>query len=394
VKRISMLLVAVLVLVLTSLNSQGVETAVAQTGPSLGTNTSDAQIVYPPPVYVLRGTVQVIGTANLAGQITHFLEYRQLNDDLSIPDPNADWIPATLPNRIPVEDDVLGEWDTTETEDGIYELRLTINVRNSGAQFFRVAPLRIENEFSPQGATPTLELLRITPTRVLERPTLAATPTAISAIATVTARVDANVRSGDGTNYPVVGNLLTGESAAVIGISATGSGWYYIQLENGRRGFISPTVVNISGNTLNLPTFFPPATPTPTLTPTPIATGDLLINGHATVPDRPRCGEQFDVQLNVTNSGTLATSSSVLVRIQDVDIATGVITTVGTNFVPVMQPGQNFVVVIPLTISGAQFAGTDHRITATVDANNQVSETNESNNSYTFDYRLREGTCQ
>jgi hypothetical protein len=394
VKRISIMLVTALLMVLTSLSLQGNATVDAQTGPSLETNNSDAQIVYPPPVYVLRGTVQVTGTANLAGQITHFLEYRPLNDDLSIPDANADWIPATLPNRTPVVNGVLGEWDTTETEDGIYELRLTINVRNSGAQFFRVAPLRIENEFDSQGAAPTLELIRITPTRVLERPTLAATPTAISAIATVVARVDANVRTGDTTSYPVVGNLLTGESAAVIGISATGTGWYYIQLENGRRGFISPTTVNVTGNTLNLPTFFPPATPTPTLTPTPPATGDLLINGNATVPDRPRCGEQFEVQLNVTNSGTLATSSSVLVRIQDVDIASGVITTVGTNFVPVMQPGQNFVVVIPLTISGAQFADTDHRITATVDANNQVIETNEGNNNYTFDYHLRSGTCQ
>lgn len=393
-KRLSILLVAALVLVLTSFNLQGLETVVAQTGPVLGTNDSNAQIVYPPPVYVLRGIVQVTGTANLGGQITHFLEYRLLNNDLSIPDENADWIPATLPNRTPVVQGVLGEWDTTETEDGIYELRLTINVRNSGAQFFRVAPLRIENEFGAQGATPTQELIRITPTRVLERPTLAATPTAIGALATVTARVDANVRTGDNTTYPVVGNLLSGESAAVIGISASGTGWYYIQLENGRRGFISPTTVNISGNTLSLPTFFPPATPTPTFTPTPVATGDLLINGNATVPDRPRCGEQFEVQLNVTNAGTLATNSSVLVRIQDVDIASGVITTVGTNFVPVMQPGQNFVVVIPLTISGAQFAGTDHRITATVDANNQVIETNEGNNNFTFDYRLRDGICQ
>jgi hypothetical protein len=392
VKRLSIVLVAALVLVLTSFSLHGLETVAAQTG-TLSTNSADAQIVFPPPVYVLRGTVQVTGTANLGGQITHFLEYRPLNDDLTIPDENADWIPATLPNRTPVIDGVLGEWNTTETEDGIYELRLTINVRNSGAQFFRVAPLRIENE-GAQAATPTQELIRITPTRVLERPTLAATPTAIGALATVTARVDANVRTGDNTNYPVVGNLLSGESAAVIGISASGTGWYYIQLENGRRGFISPTTVNITGNTATLPTFFPPATPTPTFTPTPVATGDLLINGNATVPERPRCGEQFEVQLNVTNAGTLATSSTVLVRIQDVDIASGVITTVGTNFVPVMQPGQNFVVVIPITISGAQFADTDHRITATVDANNQVIETNEGNNNFTFDYRLRSGTCQ
>ncbi len=391
-KRISALLVTTLaLLVLTSLNLRGVETVSAQTGPVLGTNTEGAQIVYPPPVYVLRGTVQVMGTADLPDQITHFLEYRRLADDLSVPNQNAEWTPATLPNRIPVENGVLGEWDTTDTEDGIYELRLTINVRNSGAQFFRVAPLRIENEFDSQGAIPTLELIRVTPTRVLTRPTLAATPTAISSAATVTARVDANVRSGDGLNYPVIGNLLTGEAAPVIGISATGSGWYYIQLENGRRGFISPSVVNITGNLANLPTFFPPATPTPTLTPTPTASGDLLMNGHATVPDRPRCGEQFDVQINVTNAGTLATSSSVLVRIQDVDIASGVITTVGTNFVPILQPGGNHVVVIPMTISS--FPGTDHRITATVDANNQVIETNEGNNTYTFDYRLRQGVC-
>ncbi len=392
-KRISALLVAALLVVLTGLSLRSADSVAAQTGPGFGTNTEDAQIVWPPPVYVLRGTVEILGTADLPGQLTHFLEFRRLADDLSVPDPNAEWTPITLPNRLPVEDDVLGEWDTTDTEDGLYELRLTINVRGSGAQFFNVTPLRVENEFDAdaQGAIPTLELIRITPTRVLTRPTLAATPTAISSIASVTARVDSNVRSGDSVSYAVVGSLLAGETAPVIGISATGSGWYYIQLENGRRGFISPTVVNVSGNLANLPTFFPPATPTPTYTPTPTAAGDLMINGHATVPDRPRCGEQFDVQLNVTNAGTLPTNSSVLVRIQDVDIASGVVTTVGTNFVPVMQPGANFVVVIPITISS--FPGTDHRITATVDANNQVIETNEGNNSYTFDYRLRQGVC-
>jgi chitinase len=90
----------------------------------------------------------------------------------------------------------------------------------------------------------------------------------------VQAFVNANVRQGDSTIYPVIGSLLNGSTAPIIGISNTGSGWYYIQLPNGTRGFISPTTVTAFGNTVGVPPVAPPPPPTPipsTATPIPIA---------------------------------------------------------------------------------------------------------------------------
>jgi uncharacterized protein YgiM (DUF1202 family) len=352
------------------------------------TTDPNAVISFPPPVYVLRGRVEIRGTANIEGMLNHFLEFRRLNENLTV-DESAEWIPATLPNRNPVINNIVGVWDTTTTEDGLYELRLTVNIPRAQARFFLVSPLRVENRDLPF-VTPQNPNPRATPTPFV-RPTLRATPTAFTGAPTVTAVTDANVRSGDAVAYPVVGSLLAGQSAQIIGISSN-NGWYYIQLSTGRRGFISPSVVNVVGDVSDLQVIVPPATPTPTFTPTPPFTGDLIINGHATVPDRPRCNSQFDVQLNVSNIGSSTTASTFVVRIEDVDIQTGQVTASGANTVPLlMAPGQNYVVVIPITVSA--FPGRDHRITATVDVNNQVVEENETNNQYSFTYRLRQGDC-
>ncbi|HEX2622732.1 MAG TPA: CARDB domain-containing protein, partial [Phototrophicaceae bacterium] len=160
----------------------------------------------------------------------------------------------------------------------------------------------------------------------------------------------------------------------------------------GRRGFISPSVVTFAGSSEDLQRIIPPATPTPTFTPTPPTNGDLIMNGSSLKPDKPRCAEQFEVQLNVANIGSTTTNSTFTVRIQDIDIQSGSITASGVFVVSVlMAPGQNFVAPVPITVSA--FPGRDHRITATVDADNQILEENEGNNGYTFDYRLRQGNC-
>src|SRR5215471_1106826 len=86
----------------------------------------NANISWPPPVYVLRGQFQIHGTANVPNMTQYFLEVHQLNDDLS---PHGDVrVPVTLPSHTPVADGVLGIWDTTTIADGVYELRLTVSV--------------------------------------------------------------------------------------------------------------------------------------------------------------------------------------------------------------------------------------------------------------------------
>jgi formylglycine-generating enzyme required for sulfatase activity len=113
----------------------------------------DANISWPPPVYVLRGSVEVYGTALPADMTGYFLEYRPLLPDLT-PDESAVWFPATLPSTQAVENDVLGVWDTTTTLDGLYELRLTVNIQGDDPYHVVVSPLRVENTPPPFAVQP------------------------------------------------------------------------------------------------------------------------------------------------------------------------------------------------------------------------------------------------
>jgi len=133
----------------------------------------NANISWPPPVYVLRGQFELRGSANLPNMTNYFIEYRPVSADLvNLPDESVPWQPATLPSASAVSNDVLGVWDTRLTDDGLYELRLTINVRGGQPVYFRLAPVRVENNPPPFAviATPTQLPVAL--------PTLLPTPTA------------------------------------------------------------------------------------------------------------------------------------------------------------------------------------------------------------------------
>ncbi|MDZ4770977.1 MAG: hypothetical protein SGJ24_17770 [Chloroflexota bacterium] len=123
----------------------------AQTGAPLAPVNPNANISWPPPVYVVRGAFQVRGTANLPGMSNYFLEFRALGADMQ-PVTGADaWFPALLPSTAPVVEGILGTWDTRAVAEGVYELRLTVNVAGVNARAAgrlpdpdrkRTAPLR------------------------------------------------------------------------------------------------------------------------------------------------------------------------------------------------------------------------------------------------------------
>lgn len=399
---------AVLTVLLSAILLSVTGPAFAQADPVVNPNVV---ISFPPPVYVVRGQFEVRGTVNLPNLANYFLEFRQLDPQTLLPATEDDpFLPASLPTTGIVIEDVLATWDTTVLEDGLYQLRLTANVSRQGPTHFIVAPLRVENfpppfvvidegqptaEPTSSGGGPIIIRPGSTPTQggiVITRPTLAATPTSISNDPIVTANVDANVRSGDSTAYPVVGSLPVGFQAAILGISTSGSGWYYIELDNGRRGFISPTIVTVAGNLANIPRIDPPPVPaTPTPTPRPAA-GDIIANGFGTVPSEPRCAETFQVQVNVTNIGSATPTSGGILQVNAVHVATGQVTGSTQGPFPPLSPGQNFVVVAPLTLS--QFGGEDYRFVAIVDVNGQIAEENENNNTFTSSIiRLRRAGC-
>jgi hypothetical protein len=375
--------------------------AQAQPGVSLTPPTPpdpNASISWPPPVYLLRGDFEVRGSANLAGMSTHFLEYRPLDEFGNVlPDEDFPWIPATLPNPSAVLDDVLGVWDTTIVPDGLYELRLVINIAGGEPVYFIVAPLRIENEPPPFAVTPTPQI--VVPTVAVPvvptLPPLQPTPTTFDPTPRAEVIVaSGNVRSGDSTAYDIVGTVRIGESLRVLAASASGSGWWQVQLPNGRIGWVAPSLVRVTGDTRTLPRVQPPpppATPTPTFTPTPVSQANLVVTSLTLDPTQPVCAQTFTIIARVQNVGTTPTNSDGNLSLQDVHINTGTVTASTVGAFPILQPGQSFDVVMRLTVSA--FYEEDHRITVFIDPEGRIIETNRNDNFGAIQYRLAQGSC-
>ncbi len=362
----------------------------------------NATITWPPPVYVLRGEFQIRGTANLPNMTNYFIEFRPLNDDLTPQGPqNNVWFPAIRASQGAVQDDVLGTWDTTLAPDGLYELRLTINVSQGDAETMIVSPLRIENEPPPFAVTPVPTAI---PTQAIP-PTQAPLPTAeptqdTTPRVTISAAPQGNVRAGDSTFYNIVTSVPTGTTARILGISNRGSGWYQIQLDDGRSGWVAPSIVTTSGDLSGLPRIAPPPPPPPTATPIPTAipatpvpqTQVNLVAGIVELnPAVPVCGQTFTVGFDVANLGAAANTVTGTLSVVDTRTADG--SQQGNTLGPVqiIQPGQTVRVNMPLTVS--TWYNEQHTITLVIDPSNQIPETVETDNTRTITYTLQKGDC-
>ena len=115
---------------------------------------------------------------------------------------------------------------------------------------------------------PVTTLAVITPT---------ATPVPLSPVTNpqVVASSALNVRSGPGTDYPIIAALQQGEIANITGKNTNGD-WWEIALANGQTGWVFGSLVTTAGDTTgvavaaNIPA--PPPTATPAPAPPPAAT--------------------------------------------------------------------------------------------------------------------------
>ncbi len=359
----------------------------------------NANVTWPPPVYVVRGDFPIRGTANLPSMTNYFIEFRPLNDDLTPQGTSDVWFPAILPNQSVVQDDVLGMWNTTFVEDGLYELRLTVNVSQGTAVTQIVSPLRIENVPSPFAATPTPTMMPAT--AIPTQPLATAVPTEDSTPrVTISSSPSGNVRQGDSTFYNIVVSVPLGTNARILGISNRGTGWYQIQLDNGQTGWVSPSIVTTSGNLTSLPRVEPPPPPPPTITPfptgipatpVPLTQANLVAGNIYVDPSSPTCAQTFIVSLDVANLGSEATSATGSVSLVDTRTADGSQQGNTNGGFPVLPPGVTFKVNMPLTVSTWYNEG--HTITLVIDPGNEVPETNEGDNTRTLNYVLQKGSC-
>jgi hypothetical protein len=98
--------------------------------------------------------------------------------------------------------------------------------------------------------------------------TITLTPTPEKPMVSVS--VNTNCRTGPGQQFGLVGSLLVGEQAEVVGVYPDGDYWV---IKNPRRAgecWLWGNYATIVGQTAGLPNFVSPPTPTPTFTPTPI----------------------------------------------------------------------------------------------------------------------------
>ncbi|MGH2523192.1 MAG: SH3 domain-containing protein [Anaerolineales bacterium] len=137
-----------------------------------------------------------------------------------------------------------------------------------------VAPTPTQVALAPTRAisiptTPVPTLTETSPppiTQTRRSPTVTATP---ARDFTLTINLPANVRSGPGTNYPVIASLEAGEAPTVIGRD-TAANWFVIEIDAADgQGWVSGQVGSLSGDPNDLPVV--PAPPTPSATGAPAA---------------------------------------------------------------------------------------------------------------------------
>ena len=390
---------------------------------------ADANISFPPPVYVVSENVEIRGTVTLPNMRNFFVQFRSLVlDDAETEE--ADWFPAILSRPDSVADDVLGVWNTRMTPDGLYELRLTVNT--DGDQVYaRVSPIRIENNppaflqaemEMAEGAAADDEMaegeaaegeadegdemvIEVDPPEEAAPEEPAPTPTPEDTSPRATAIVDSHVRAGDSTQYQRVGFMLTGETAKILGISSRNTGWYFIEMASGRTGFIHPGIVRAEGDLSNLDRIAPPppppptpvpiiptAVPAPAAQPAPASSNANLVMENVVIRPHPAvCGEAYRIEVTVRNNGSAATTSGGVVRVTDTrhDGAQPTSTNIGFG---ALAAGGTQRVFGHLTTS--TYYNERHNINLRLDANNQVPESNENDNLHaTAPYILQRGKC-
>jgi hypothetical protein len=96
-------------------------------------------------------------------------------------------------------------------------------------------------------------------------PTATITPTATPSVPMVTVSVNTNCRTGPGVVYDLVGALLVGEQAVVVGKYTAGNYWIINNPDAAGTCWLWGEYATVTGDTSGLPEYAPPPTPTPYL---------------------------------------------------------------------------------------------------------------------------------
>lgn len=221
-----------------------------------------------------------------------------------------------------------------------------------------------------------------TPTFTPLPPTLTAAPSPTPSLVQVTVGIDnANIRSGPGDFYPVIGQAPNGTAFTVLGATADFD-WFVIQY-NGSIGWVFNNVVNVfdPGGLLNrLPIIDPQPTPIGGVTVTPAyALADVVIDSVSLTPQQPVPNQPFLMNISVRNAGTTATGAFTVGGTFPNGISTEAV-------INNLAPGEASIAT--MTVTSPQ-AG-DFNLNLIADYKNFLIEgdTGEANNSFLIQYRV------
>lgn len=130
-------------------------------GTRMQSDLSRIEISNPLPGEAVQGLVQVIGTVQADGFVSYKLDFTFMDN------PSQTWFTIATGSQ-PIQDDILGEWDTTVLTDGDYNLRLSVQVQNGSPVIMMVEGLRVRNYSAIETSTPFPTSLPVTPTEQLD----------------------------------------------------------------------------------------------------------------------------------------------------------------------------------------------------------------------------------
>jgi hypothetical protein len=312
------------------------------------------EILWPTPISEVWDVIDVIGTANVPNMEFYRLEIVPLNPDLTAPE-NATWIPITADFTTPVVNGVLAPVDTRTIPDGLYAMRLVMNVgvdEATGTSVeFVTGPIRVNNGLYYNGGEE--EVVTPPPAELDPANPYVVPAPLVSAVGMRYCDLPDEVRC------PVVDFFDYMEGAALLGVSTTGSGWLLVENGSGLQGWVSPTETMVVGDTSNVPLVVPPqpvSPPVVVVQPPPAPAAPALppspptINGLAVQDPLPECGRSFTVHVNVANQGSTPTAPGT-VKLQNRHRGSGKVSYTGYENYPPIPPGGNYVVVFRVKVN-------------------------------------------
>lgn len=235
-----------------------------------------------------------------------------------------------------------------------------------------------------------------TPAPPTDVPPPAATATPSSPQATF--NVGVNVRRGPDTSFePPIGSFAAGDTSEILAVNPART-WYKVRYWNGE-GWVFGGLMSVSGDAANLPVDAGPPTPAPTpipptaIPPTAVPQRNInLVAGNITLnPGQPVCRETFQIFMDVANFGQ-EVSPGGMISVRNIHVTSGTVTQTTQGVFPEIQPGQT-VRVGPIPFTESTFFEEEHRLELTIDPNNQIPETTETDNVGRLTYRLSKGSC-